>query len=475
MLGEQILLDPTAEGTGTQLDITDSSLGYYLLEHDYPDPDIDVVYAGSIDTEGKLPAASTPGNRTITATIRCLQPAGGTPSIGTIVKGLQLKVGKMRREGGTYRRVLPSGDTITFDVLKNGAHRIKVPSDKRWLTRQAADVTMSFECAPLGRGTEIDLGDNVETTLPVLVFTDTGVKGDVEGLGRLMVDLDSAPARRGVFMWGIESRYYNSASTAALFYEAETLTASAAAANAGAAGASGGGANKVMRQTNVGPVPEVGFTSPTGASRWTHIGIFTVLARVFAPNTNTGTVSVRLEYEPSFGAGSIANDEVPIVDVAGAPIENAWVWVNLGQVTLSQPITGDNGWIARFAANGNTTDQLDWDCVALIPVSEGSGNFTDISGIGITSDNQVQLRHDACLMLSVSGGGGIWRRPIAYEGDYLKIPPAGLEARTMRVIVLITGTPINPPFPQRVFTSPSIDDISAQLFYTPRYLVVPEP
>jgi hypothetical protein len=65
-----------------------------------------------------------------------------------MVSNLQRKIGKLFREGGTYRRVLPSGDTLTFDVLRFGA-RINVPADKRWVTRATADVTITLTCQAL--------------------------------------------------------------------------------------------------------------------------------------------------------------------------------------------------------------------------------------------------------------------------------------------------------------------------------------
>ena len=41
------------------------------------------------------------------------------------------------------------------------------------------------------------MGDNTETTLPVLVFTETGILGDVPGLGRLVIDDDRAVTSGG--------------------------------------------------------------------------------------------------------------------------------------------------------------------------------------------------------------------------------------------------------------------------------------
>ena len=101
-------------------------------------------------------------------------------------------------------------------------------------------------CKPLGRGPEVDLGDNTETTLPWLVFTEASVPGTWPGRGRLVIDNDSSTAQAWV-IWGIQSRYYSAAASAALAWQAESLTAlSGSATNAGPAGASGA---SVMRNT----------------------------------------------------------------------------------------------------------------------------------------------------------------------------------------------------------------------------------
>ena len=64
--------------------------------------------------------------------------------------------------------------------------------------------------------------------------------------------------------WPVQSRYYSSAATAALAYQAEALTPLGGATVAvGAPGASGGGANDVVRQgTHMSP--RYGFSAPHG-------------------------------------------------------------------------------------------------------------------------------------------------------------------------------------------------------------------
>jgi hypothetical protein len=79
---------------------------------------------------------------------------------------------------------------------------------------------------------------------------------------------------------------------------------------------------------------------------------------------------------------------------------------------------------------------------------------------------QVELRSDRIRRQDSTGA--LWTDPSKYEGDYLRIPPAGREGRTSRIIVKAAR---NDPASA---ADAGIDDISARLYYTPRYLVVPD-
>lgn len=467
MAGEQLLLDPTSESTGTQLDITDATLGYYLISHEYPDPDIDVVHASSIDTEGAVPAAGKHQPRTIGIVIRCVQATGGTPSIGTIVSNLQRKIGKLFREGGTYRRVLPSGDTITFDVLRFGA-RINVPAEKRWISRSAVDVTITLTCQPYGLGpsTSVTLTPNTATSKAPLVCAASTIKGDVPALGELVIQ--NVTATKTLVIWGLRSRHYDSGSP--LFYEAESLTAGFAVANAGFSGASGAGANKVMRHSNVGL-----FADPAFNLSAAHIGTYRVFARVQASTTNTGTVSVRVSWFPR-GAGAargVVNDWVPVVTAGSVPIEGSWVLADLGLVTLPEARLGSQAWYATFDAKSTVaTDDLDWDWIALVPVDEGSGRLEVIEPANhpIQTSDVVVVTHDAVQV------GSTYYHEGNYEGDYLRVPPSGAEARVTEIFALVTGpTSSAGNLTDTIADAVNIDAVTASMSYRPRYLSVPAP
>lgn len=450
---EQLLIDPTAEGTGTQLDITDNALGYYLLTHDYPTPELNLMWATSPDTEGARLAHSQYQNRTITVAVRCLEPAGGSPEVQAQVQNLQEKVGKLQREGGTLKRVLGTGDSITFDVL---TANINVPQDKRYLVRGAVTVTLTFECKPFGRGAEEDLGDNTETTLPVLIFTETGIKGDVPALGRLVVDNDVATTQLWA-VWGLQSRRYDNAATAALFYEAEDLSLRAGTTSAVLAGASGGD----VAASNLTPAAgDVDCALLVG----THIGSFRVFARVYAPNTNTGTVTAWVQWWPEASSGDSVHNERVTLDSA---LENSFQLVDLGMVTFPPPRAGDSNEsaILFYASSTVNNDDLYWDCVFLVPCDEGSGEAEGSFAQVAANRDSLRIYHDG---VTYGVGSSKYVRP-AYDGDYLLVPPAGAEGRTTRIIVKMSRN-----IPGEAADS-AMDDISARLYVTPRYLVVPQP
>jgi hypothetical protein len=65
-------------------------------------------------------------------------------------------------------------------------------------------------------------------------------------------------------------------------------------------------------------------------------------------------------------------------------------------------------------------------------------------------------------------GGSTWSTLSKYEGDYLTVPPAARENRLTRVIAKASRGD------RTIIADAGIDDIQAQLTYTPRFLVVPE-
>lgn len=470
MANEILIFDAIASAIdgsnpGSQL-LVGPGTPYGQVGGDYPAPSQAVIYASSVDTEGELPASERYGNRTITLKFKFIDPTG------TLLAALQAKFAKLQREGGTLKRTMKNGDVRIYDVVAGDGWNPVYNFD--YYLAHVTEVEMVLPARPLSRGAEVDLGDNVETTLPLLVFTDTGVTGDAPGLGRLVIDNDSA-SDQCLMLWGIQSRYYSSASTAALFYEAESCAMSSASAVAGPAGASGAGSN-VARHTSLAGGPS-SWTSlifiGASSTAQTHIGTYRVFARVQASSGNAGVVSLRVQYQPIVGmTATYAPDTtgVALIDSGGA-LEGAWVLVDLGQITLPSVKVGTQGWIGLIQAQSTVAgDDIDVDYVFLIPVDEGTGQAFDASVIPTPASGHSQIRHDGTF--SAVSAATYWPGMAGYEGDFLRVPPAGAEARTTRVIVKLARgkTALGATYVWPLTVDDGIDDISARLFVTPRYL-----
>jgi hypothetical protein len=112
---EGLIIDPTTEdATNVQLNINDGA-AYVLLAHDYPEPDLDPIYASSADTEGDIPISVRPKNRVLSVTVNIY--GSSALDLDQKIGVLSQKVGKLNREGGTFKRTTPSGLVIVFDVL----------------------------------------------------------------------------------------------------------------------------------------------------------------------------------------------------------------------------------------------------------------------------------------------------------------------------------------------------------------------
>jgi hypothetical protein len=112
-----------------------------------------------------------------------------------------------------------------------------------------------------------------------------------------------------------------------------------------------------------------------------HVGDFQVLARVQAPTTNTGGVSLRLEWAEGDFRRRTLNSEValyPDTDNLGA-WEGSWRLVDLGQVHLSKVAQGTQRWEGRLLAKSTVAgDDLYVDHLLLIPITEASGRVSAV-------------------------------------------------------------------------------------------------
>lgn len=91
--------------------------------------------------------------------------------------------------------------------------------------------------------------------------------------------------------------------------------------------------------------------------------------------------------------------------------------------------------------------------------------FVPVLDAAVFASQSIEFRHDG--ILREDSGGTVWKPASKTIGDLLLLPPAGREARTCEVIVKACR---NDP---RTGSDSAIDDISAKLYATPRYLTLP--
>lgn len=461
-----VILDPVSEdAANVELDISTGNYG--LVSHAYPTPSVIAQWASSVSTEGALLGTKRHDNRQISITV-------DVDGLGAL-QDLEAKLAKLYREGGTIKRAYTDGREIIFDVLVMDGYE---PTFDQ--THHLADVTtvqFTLTCAPYGRQAEITLDDHAETTLPVLVITEADIPGDMPALGRLVIDNDVAQAQ-GALWWGIQSRYYDAASTAALFYQGEACAMVNATAAVGPTGASGSGSN-VARSSALPTGSTSIIAIGASATAQTHVGTFRVFARVQAPATNAGTVSVGITWQTVVGGPLVTNAAVPLVDSSDFPVEGSWALLDLGMISLPKVNVGTQGWIGHvYASSTSLSDRVDIDWLLLLPVDEGSGESISYDPGDpdkvISASGSFTVRYDAAL---TSATAGYWAAPPIYQGDYLRVPPSGPEGRPLRVVVkLARGNDAATTLGSSgsVYRDPAIDALSARLYVQPRYLVVPE-
>lgn len=426
MAAESLILDPTSDdATNVQVDIVDNA-SFFLLEHSYPPPERDVMLAPTADTEGDPLVQQRYRNREVTIHLRV--KASSAANLETALAKLTQKMAKFNREGGTLKRTLGSGDVILFDII--GAE-LDLLHDRRLVHSFRTEVTIRLTCKPFGRAPEVAIAtDHTDTTIGCLVFTETSFKGDVPATARMVVDEDSSHDQYWL-TWGVESRYYNAASTAALYQQAESLTAlSGSSVVTGPAGASGGASNNVMRSAALSAEYDYAILSTQatgGGAHLSHIGDFQVYARVQTPTSNGGAVNMNLSW--SVGDGRrVTNNATTTFPVAS--YDGTWRLVDLGQVHIPKVTAGTQRWEGRIVVGSTRSgDKIDVDILYLVPITEGSGRVQGVpqtAVVGSITDADGFDQAAGALNGKTLIVGGTW----ATSGDATDLATTGASTVT---------------------------------------------
>jgi len=387
--------------------------------------------------------SGTPHNST------SLRLATGGVRYDQMLSDIQNKIDTINREGGVLRRITPTGKVINFNVLDA---EVTFTTDRR-AARGCCEANFKFVCEPYGYGVEVDAGDNVETTLPALVFTEADVDGDVPALGRLVVDNDIVQPQFST-IWGLRNKNYSAISNQQLFYQAEALTPLSGSTLTTRAGASGTG-NTVMLSPSLVPsyIPILSTTIAAGASPLRHVGNYRVLLRLDTISVNNVTqknLVIALEWWLGTGGATTVNTPVNI----SLEQHKGWMIVDLGQIYLEKlPKNSGAGsflpaWEGRILAKlgektSGTGVQAALDCIFFIPTMEGTGQVTaglpTFSVSSLAAQDTFDTQTAGNLSSKTALYGGVWGG--AGDADDFTVDTVG--KRIQRTAISDTSRRIN--------------------------------
>lgn len=316
---------------------------------------------------GETPGCDWSGARHASTSTR---PAPDGTRFSRIYRDVTRQLDRINQtKAGTYRRISALGKALIYDL--RSARITEAPQDLG-IQRRRAEIALAFEALPFGRGAEVLIAEKEEAALPVLSMLAENVPGEVDALGRLVIEEKQAQNQLAVY-WGGQQQSYSASADAALFYEAESRTPLGSAATTELAGASGAGKNTIAHLALVNAYQGILSTQASGGgNQLAHVGTYRVLARVQRPATNTGEVTMLFEWAEGDFSDVTEND--PVVFKADER-EGVFTLEDLGLVTLSKAPTGTTQrWEGRIRAKSTVTgDDLYVDWLMFIPTEVGSG------------------------------------------------------------------------------------------------------
>jgi len=428
-VAETIKLDPSAVATSrTEIDLT-PFIGDEGV--DWGDATIEAYMAQA--ERGSIPVDFTIPNRTVTVPL--VLTARGTVTFETIRRQLQAKVGLFQREGGWLSRVTTAG-TLYADVVNS---TLRLGGD--WMqSNRSIDIgaQLSLELSPDWYGAEITLDSQTETTAPEfakvlkLSGSDAVVAGDYPGRVRIAVDEDDGDAQLGL-LWGFRSRYYDSAVTAALAYQAGSLTPLDTAGTATISGAAG----TVMQHTSLstGWTPVVSTQILVPHDHMTHKGSYRVWARCYS--TSATPPQVRFVWR----VGELVNPEAN--DPKAIPAASSFYVLDLGEIRLDPPPTGIHRWQGVIQAGGAAGgENVSVDRLWFQPLDDGAGRLTasvpsEDLGLATFSARDEFNQSAGALAGKTLPVGGTWAA--AGDADDFTVETTGKTAQRVATADAVTG------------------------------------
>lgn len=354
-MSEQVILDPDEEiDDRYEFDISDL-IGKDGI--DWGDAAVEPYKAdverGSIQVDYRIP------NRVVTIPLRIKDEEGGL-TFFEARRALQQKAALFQDEGGIIKRVASDGG-VQYGIVETAT--LSLSGGWQQAHRDVdADGHLIVETLPDFMGPEETLDTITVTTQNFIASklkksaVDAIIKGDYPGRFRLTVSEGSSKDRKGMF-GALRSRHYDSASTAALVYEAEALTAVD-----GANGSLTDGSSGVLFNTSPAIWSTMFNTNIlSGGALLTHVGTYEVLLRSYASASGA-------KFRFTYDVGDLILPSVN--DIVDVPI--GYQVISLGQITLRRAPIGTHGWSGAVQVLGNGAANVAVDKFVLKPLDEAA-------------------------------------------------------------------------------------------------------
>jgi hypothetical protein len=299
-------------------------------------------------------------NRDVTVRVRIDQTATMDLALAKITAITDKLEEAEKHEGGLAMVWTPADSTKTgtFYVLSGEVEEMPITQSgdgAGWFQRNPV-LTLKLTCRPFIYGAEVT-GTPVTTTDPLGTVTVTNPGGDVPAEARLIVT-DNATQNRRHVEWGLESRFYNAATSLILDSDSMTPLAGSQTTRTGAYDPNATG-NNVIRTTVYEETTECCSTG-----NLSHVGTFRVKARVWAADSE---IKLRLSYQSGDGPFQALAYATP-------PAINDFAEVDLGLIHIPEKILGTQRWSGKIEAYGPAAGAtLDVDTLYFIPAAEGYG------------------------------------------------------------------------------------------------------
>lgn len=356
-------LDPTEVAVNrTELALNSGQLQVDEAGIDWGDGQIQAYLADS--RVGSMPVGRRWPDRIIKIPLIAVSPTN-TGAFHAAKEDLMQKVAQIQREGvgwlkrqsGLYADVIDA--TLTFP--------------DRYGERFGWEngVILQLECSPDFYGDEVAL-DSITATNGVVASvlkqssSTAVIDGAQDARARVIVTDTSGHDQNGVW-WGVRSQYYDSATTAKTFYEAEALTkinGSSAHTHSGASG----GTTVMNSQLIADNWMSIMVTDLSAGSQLTHRGSYRVIARAYSA---TAAPKLRLLWGIGKASTFITNNETVFL-----PDNANFYEMDLGVIRIDAPAIGSASWRGVIQAYASTAgDPIEIDRLTLVPVAEGSGSL----------------------------------------------------------------------------------------------------